>query len=86
MFKKSNPTWGVYELHEKAVLCVCIAIVFSVLPYFFLYCIITPLLSGNELSLTTVAVLIALTALCMVGNALLYVKDSAIPISAHTTH
>lgn len=71
---------------KKAVLCVCIAIVFSVLPYFFLYCIITPLLSGNELSLTSVAVLIALTALCMVGNALLYVQGlSYSHVSAYNT-
>lgn len=63
MFKKVKPYMGEYMNYtKKAVLCVCIAIVFSVLPYFFLYCIITPLLSGNELSLTTVAVLIALTA------------------------
>ncbi len=87
MFKKVKPYMGEYMNYtKKAVLCVCIAIVFSVLPYFFLYCIITPLLSGNELSLTTVAVLIALTALCMVGNALLYVKGlSYSHISAYNT-
>ena len=87
MFKKVKPYMGEYMNYtKKAVLCVCVAIVFSVLPYFFLYCIITPLLSGNELSLTTVAVLIALTALCMVGNALLYVKGlSYSHISAYNT-
>lgn len=59
---------------KKAILCVCIAIIFSVLPYFFLYQIIAPLIGGQELSLTKVAMLIAFTAVCMVGNALLYVK------------
>lgn len=59
---------------KKAILCVCIAIIFSVLPYFFLYQIIAPLIGGQELSLTKVAMLIAFTAVCMAGNALLYVK------------
>ena len=59
---------------KKAILCVCIAIIFSVLPYIFLYQIIAPLIGGQELSLTKVAMLIAFTAVCMAGNALLYVK------------
>ena len=75
MFKKVKPYMGEYMSYtKKAILCVCIAIIFSVLPYFFLYQIIAPLIGGQELSLTKVAMLIAFTAVCMAGNALLYVK------------
>ena len=75
MFKRVKPYMGEYMSYtKKAILCVCIAIVFSVLPYFFLYKIIEPLINGQELALTKGAMLIALTAICMVGNAVLYVK------------
>ena len=75
MFNKVKPYMGEYMNYtKKAILCVCIAIIFSVLPYFFLYQIIVPLISGQEMTPVKVAVLIVLSAICMVGNALLYVK------------
>lgn len=75
MFKKVKPYMGEYMSYtKKAILCVCIAIIFSVLPYFFLYQIIAPLIGGQELSLTKVAMLIAFTAVCMAGKCVVVCK------------
>ena len=36
MFKKVNPYMGEYMNYtKKAIVCICAAIIFSVLPYFF---------------------------------------------------
>ena len=75
MFKKVKPYMGEYMNYtKKAIVCICAAIIFSVLPYFFLYQIIEPLITGQALSLPKIVVIVALTAVCMTGNALLYAK------------
>lgn len=75
MFQKVKPYMGEYIVYtRKAIIYICLAIVLSVLPYFCLYRIISPLISGGKISVLTSTVLILLIALCMVGNALLYVK------------
>ena len=87
MFKKVKPYMGEYMNYtKKAIVCICTAIIFSVLPYFFLYQIIEPLITGQALSLPKIVVIMALTAVCMTGNALLYVKGlSYSHISAYNT-
>ena len=75
MFKKVKPYMGEYMIYtKKAVVCITIAIILSVLPYFFLYQIISPLILGEELSGETVILYIILSAICMIGNAVLYVQ------------
>ncbi len=75
MFKKVIPYIGEYMRYTKlAVVCICTAIVLSVIPYFFLYQIIAPLIDGTELSVGYVMIRIVLTAVCLAGNALLYVQ------------
>ena len=71
---------------RKAVVCVCVAIILSVIPYFFLYQIITPLIAGRTLTMSYVLLRVALTALCLAGNALLYVQGLKYShISAYNT-
>lgn len=75
MFDKVRPYMEGYMGYTyKAVACVCIAIVLSVIPYFFLYQILVPLIEGQTLETGHVLLLVACTALCLSGNALLYVK------------
>lgn len=75
MFKKVKPYMGEYmDYTKKAVVCITIAIILSVLPYFFLYQIISPLILGEKLSVETVIIYIILALICIMGNALLYVQ------------
>lgn len=75
MFKKVKPYMGEYMGYtKKAVVCITIAIILSVLPYFFLYQIISPLILGEKLSVETVIIYIILALICIMGNALLYVQ------------
>lgn len=75
MFKKIKPYMGEYiNCTGKAVVCVCLAIVCAVLPYFFLSRMITALINRETLHLSSVLLIIFSAAVCMVGNALLYVQ------------
>ena len=75
MFRKVLPYMGEYMTYtKKAVICICTAVVLSVLPYFFLYRIIELLIAGEALPISMMITLVALTAVCLAGNALLYVK------------
>ncbi len=75
MFQKVRPYMEDYMGYTyKAVACVCIAVVLSVVPYFFLYQILAPLIAGESLEMGYVLLLVALTAVCLGGNAVLYVK------------
>ncbi|MBQ8781223.1 MAG: ABC transporter ATP-binding protein [Oscillospiraceae bacterium] len=75
MFKKVMPYMGEYMSYtKKAVVCVVIAVILSVLPYFFLYQLISPLILGEKLTLETVLIYVILTAVCLAGNAVLYVQ------------
>jgi len=75
MFAKVRPYMEGYMGYTyKAIACVCIAIILSVIPYFFLYQILVPLIAGQALEPGYVLLLVAFSALCLAGNALLYVK------------
>lgn len=74
MFRKIKPYMGGYTKYTaRAAVSVTAAVILSVIPYYLLYLIITPLLAGQELTLRFVIVCVALSALCMAGNAILYV-------------
>ncbi len=75
MFNKVKPYMGEYMAYtKKAVVCIVIAVILSTLPYFFLYQLISPLILGEKLTIGTVLLYVALTAVCLVGNAVLYVQ------------
>ena len=75
MFKKVRPYMEGYMGYTyKAVACVCIAIVLGVVPYFFLYQILVPLIAGQSLEMGYVLLIVTCTAVCLAGNAVLYVK------------
>lgn len=75
MFRKVKSYMGEYMSYtKKAIVCITIAIVLSILPYFFLYQIISPLILGQEISVSTAILYIAIIALCMIGNSFLYVQ------------
>ncbi len=75
MFDKVRPYMEGYMGYTyKAIACVCVAIVLSVIPYFFLYQILAPLIAGQTLKSGHVLLLVACAAICLAGNALLYVK------------
>ncbi|MDO4538764.1 MAG: ABC transporter ATP-binding protein, partial [Coriobacteriales bacterium] len=57
----------------RAAISISIAVILSVVPYFFLYRIIAPLVAGGELPLKTIVLYVGLTALCLLGNAALYI-------------
>ncbi|MBQ8826358.1 MAG: ABC transporter ATP-binding protein [Oscillospiraceae bacterium] len=75
MFEKVKPYMGEYMAYtKKAVVCIVIAVILSTLPYFFLYQLISPLILGEKLTFETVLLYVALTAVCLAGNAVLYVQ------------
>ena len=87
MFKKVRPYMGEYMKYTKrAAISVTIAVILSVIPYFLLYQIIAPLTEGRSISLTFVLVRVAITALCLSGNAILYVHGLSLShLSAYNT-
>ena len=75
MFKNIKPYMTEYMRYtKKSVACIMSAVILSILPYFFLYQLISPLIIGEELQISTVIFYVALTAVCLVGNAILYVQ------------
>ena len=87
MFKKVRPYMGGYIKYTRAAVAVMlIGIIASVVPYFFVYRIIEPLLSGKHLSLNYYALHIGGIALCEIVYALLYVLGLKFShISAYNT-
>lgn len=75
MFEKVKPYMGNYMLYtKKAVACIAFATLCSVVPYFLLYGMIHPLVTEGTLLWSNVLLLITGTALCLILNAVLYVK------------
>lgn len=74
MFSSVKPYmagYGIYTL--RAAISISIAVILNVIPYFFLYQIIAPLVAGETLTTSFVMTRVALTAACLIANALLYV-------------
>lgn len=73
MFQKVKPYMGEYTRYTKrAVIAVVAAVILSIVPYFFLYQIIAALTAGESISTGFVMLRAVLTAVCLVGNAVLY--------------
>ncbi|MBQ9269106.1 MAG: ABC transporter ATP-binding protein [Oscillospiraceae bacterium] len=87
MFQKVLPYMGEYTKYTKrAAVSVTIAVILSVVPYFLLYQIIAPLTEGESISLGFVLLRVVITALCLSGNAILYVHGLELShISAYNT-
>lgn len=64
---------GYIRYTKHAAITVTLAVILSVVPYFLLYQIIAPLLSGQKPDAGFVFLRVLLTALCLAGNAVLYV-------------
>ncbi|MBQ9663465.1 MAG: ABC transporter ATP-binding protein [Oscillospiraceae bacterium] len=87
MFNKVRPYMGEYMKYTKrAAVSVTIAVILSVVPYFLLYRIIAPLTEGGSISFGFVLLQAAITALCLAGNAILYVHGLSLShLSAYNT-
>ena len=87
MFQKVRPYMGEYMKYtRRAAVSVTIAVILSVIPYFLLYQIIAPLTGGGRITLGFVLWRVALTALCLIGNAIMYVHGLELShISAFNT-
>ncbi len=74
MFSSVRPYMGRYVVYTaRAAVSISVAVILSVVPYFFLFQIISPLVAGEQLGFDRVMMYVGLSALCLVGNALLYV-------------
>ena len=87
MFQKVRPYMGAYMKYtRRAAVSVTVAVILSVIPYFLLYQIIAPLTEGGNISLGFVLLRVAITALCLAGNAILYVHGLSLShLSAYNT-
>ena len=85
MFKKVLSYAGEYRRTTYASIAVMlVGVVMSVLPFFFIYQIITPLLTGQTASLSSSAGWLLAIAACGVLYALLYVKG--LSLSHHAAY
>ena len=74
MFKRVSPYIGEFKKYTKrAVVLMLSGIVFSVLPYYFLYLFISELIAGDGITVRSVAVKVIAIAACEILHALLYV-------------
>ena len=74
MYKKIKPYMGGYLCYtRRSAVSITAAVILSVVPYFLLYQLIAPLLNGESLTSGYVALRVVITAVCLVGNAVLYV-------------
>lgn len=74
MYKKIKPYMGGYLRYtRRSAVLITAAVILSVVPYFLLYQLIAPLLNGESLTSGYVALRVVITAVCLVGNAVLYV-------------
>ncbi len=87
MFKKVAPYIGKYKKYTVwAAVLMSLGIVANVIPYFFLYQIISPLTRGEHIDLEFVMIRVLAVAVCEILFALLYVKGLEFShISAYNT-
>jgi ATP-binding cassette subfamily B protein len=87
MFKTVSPYIGKYKKYTVlAALLMSLGIVANVVPYFFLYQIISPLTRGEQIDLMYVMIRVIGVAVCEIAFALLYVKGLEFShISAYNT-
>ena len=87
MFKRVAPYIGEFKKYTVwAVIMMSIGIIASVLPYFFLYQIISPLTAGESVDMKFVLIRVALVALCEIIYSLSYVQGLEFShISAYNT-
>ena len=87
MFKRVAPYIGEFKKYTVwAVIMMSIGIIASVLPYFFLYQIISPLTRGESIDMTFLLVRVAAVALCEIVFSVTYVKGLEFShVSAYNT-
>ncbi|MCR4866698.1 MAG: hypothetical protein K5921_07225 [Lachnospiraceae bacterium] len=87
MFKKVAPYIGEYKKYTVwAVIMMSIGIVANVLPYFFLYQIISPLTRGERIDLSFLICRVLAVAICEIVYSLAYVQGLSFShISAYNT-
>ncbi|MCR5073489.1 MAG: ABC transporter ATP-binding protein/permease [Clostridiales bacterium] len=87
MYKKIKPYMGKYLRYTRwSAVVITIAVILSVVPYFLLFQLISPLLDGVQLTLDYVLLRVGIIALCLVGNAVMYVFGLDLShISAYNT-
>ena len=75
MFKKVAPYIGKYRKYTIwAVICMSLGIIANVLPYFFMYQIISPLIRGESVSNSYILYRVAAVAACKILFAVLYTQ------------
>lgn len=87
MFKRVAPYIGEYKKYTVwAVIMMTIGIIASVLPYFFLYQIISPLSRGESIDMTFLLIRVAAVAVCEIIYSVTYVQGLAFShVSAYNT-
>ncbi|MBR3141675.1 MAG: ABC transporter ATP-binding protein [Clostridiales bacterium] len=87
MFKRVAPYIGEFKKYTVwAVIMMSIGIIASVLPYFFLYQIISPLTRGESVDMTFILIRVVLVAVCEIVFSLAYVQGLEFShISAYNT-
>lgn len=87
MFKRVAQYIGEYKKYTIwAIILMTIGIIASVLPYFFLYQIISPLTRGESVDMTFVLIRVAVVAVCEIVFAVSYVQGLAYShVSAYNT-
>lgn len=87
MFKRVAPYIGEYKKYTVwAVIMMSLGIIFNIVPYFFLYQIISPLCRGEKIDAAYVLIRVAAVALCEIIFSLSYVKGLEFShISAYNT-
>ena len=87
MFKRVAPYIGEYKKYTVwAVIMMTIGIIASVLPYFFLYQIISPLTRGESIDMTFLLIRVAAVAVCEIIYSVTYVQGLAFShVSAYNT-
>nr|MCR5431599.1 ABC transporter ATP-binding protein/permease [Lachnospiraceae bacterium] len=87
MFKKVAPYIGKYKKYMIwAAVMMCIGIIANVIPYFFLYQIIAPLLRGEHIDASYILIRVAAIAVCEIVYSFAYVKGLTFShISAYNT-
>ena len=87
MFSSIKPYMGEYGIYTaRAAISISVAVILSVVPYFFLYQIIAPLVAGETLTLGYVMLRVGLAAICLVANAWLYVHGLSLShLAAYNT-
>ena len=87
MFKKVAPYIGKYKKYTvAAVILMTLGIICNVLPYFFMYQIISPLTKKEEISASFILIRVVAVAICEILFAVLYTQGLAFShVSAYNT-